>query len=219
MSTPFISVVPQETALSLSGDVTSLYADVFAAPPWNEAFKCTVCGKSFPSAGKNSMCCGETVCEYYPYAETKASIERCFQKTRSRIALVLSPSSDGRLAGFAWGWEESFASLSSTKLELRPEEFEELSRKCGINADDPLFYFSEFGVRQELRGKGFGKTMYRELFASIDRSDVRGILMRTSKQSPAFHVATTSVEYPLRVVYEFKDELERVILSSIPDQA
>lgn len=217
MSPLFISVVPADTAIGMSDDITSLYTDVFAAPPWNEAFACSACGSSFPLGSGNSMCCGKNVSEYYPYPETKTSIEECFVNTRSRIALILNDAEkNSRLAGFAWGWEESISSLNKRKLELPEQTFEELCAKCGIEREDPLFYFSEFGVRQELRGKGLGKQMYRELFSAIDMSKARGILMRTSKQSPAFHVASTSAEFPLHVVYEYRDELERVILSSLP---
>lgn len=214
---PSIDVFTAESAIPMSSDITALYVDVFASPPWNEAFQCDACKRSFPRGSADAVCCGANVREYYPFDRTKAEIERCFGNVRSRIAATFDgENGDRRLVGFAWGWEESLGSLNDGKLHLSEDSFERVRRRCGVDRDDPLFYFSEFGVREEMRGRGLGKRMYRELFSSIDRSDARGILMRTSMESPAFHVASSSPDYPMYLTYEYGDDLRRVILSSFP---
>ena len=84
--------------------IAKLYADVFAPPPWNEAFKCDRCGKF---AGletiKGSSCeCGGKHTEAYPLEETVDYISKEAQKEGFRMAIVRDDEED--IVGFSWSY-------------------------------------------------------------------------------------------------------------------
>ena len=196
-----------------ASELATLSADVFASEPWNEAFKCRTCKKSFGRAAAGEECCGTSLDVYYPPDATRAYYVRCLQNTRSRIAVAMDEQSDNRLIGFALGWEDSLNGLCEKNF-FQDEQVREVSENTGFRAADPLFYFSEFGVTEELRGQGIGKRLFNTLFSSVDWSTVRGRIMRTSRQSPAYSIASQNAAFPFMVVYQYRDALERIILTN-----
>lgn len=204
--------VDAEEASAQSADIARVYANVFASPPWNEAYKCTTCGNSFDAKRGNEQCCGSQVREYYPLAETSEDIRKSFALTRARVALALADESS--IVGFAWGWQDTLGTLNDERFRLPAEAFDRLVAQSGFDPNDDVFYFSEFGVRSELRGQGIGRTMLQKLFSSVDVDSAKGLVMRTSKKSPAYSIVTDPRNGSIfSVSHEYRDVLERVILS------
>ena len=215
MKSPTVLPVSVDEALGRSEEVAALYARVFATDPWNEAMRCTRCGRSYgldaPSA---CVDCSADLVEFYPLPETARQIRSYFSLNRARIAFALSDAGTPQsLSGFAWGWEESLPDLNDRKLSLPREDLDTLSEFFKEGKNDPVFYVSEFGVRADMRGLGTGKLLYQGLMRPDERTSV---LMRTSRRSPAFTIATRDPVSPLRVVYDYRDSLSRVLLASSP---
>ena len=203
------SLAPSEALLQLP-TITTLYKDVFAAPPWNEAYRCTCCNQSFgQDTPPNTQCCDQSVVEYYPLDQTTEEIRQCLSLTRARIALALN---DNDLVGFSWGWQDTLEATNASKFSLKPEECEKLCSLTGLSADDPFFYLSELGVRQDFRGKGLGRQLYETVLQARDTSQADRIMMRTSKKSPAFAISQSDASFPLEIIFEYRDQLDRVIL-------
>jgi hypothetical protein len=214
MNTISLRSVPVPEAIDQLPLITALYKEVFAAPPWNEAYRCTCCKQSFgKEVSVGTLCCSQPLVEYYPFAETLDEIRGCFELSRARVAVVLDSVAD-KLVGFSWGWEDNLAQANAEKFGMNADEVERLCKVLKVSADTLFFYLSEFGVQQDYRGKGLGKGLYTTLLDDRDRSQSDAIIMRTSKKSPAFSIATNNPRYPLRVAYEYRDKLERVILAS-----
>jgi hypothetical protein len=215
MNTPTVIPIPAEQALNRCEEVAALYADVFATEPWNEAMRCTNCSRSY-GVGAPPACidCNAELVEYYPLDQTTREIRSYFSLNRSRVALALeNPTASQSLCGFAWGWEEPLPALNDRKLALASDDLQAVLDFFGQDKDSPVFYFSEFGVRADLRGLGLGKLLYRGLLRTEEQVP---ILMRTSRRSPAFSISTRDAVCPLKVIYDYRDSVSRVLLASSP---
>ncbi len=210
-----IESVPILSAMEQLPDISQLYKKVFAAPPWNEAYRCTVCEKSFgQNTSPQTTCCNMPIVEYYPLEKIQKEIGDHLSLNRARLALALDTSSSSKLIGFAWGWQDTLACTNAQKFHLKPEEATFLAEVLGMTDDDAFFYLSELGLEESYRGNGMGKKLYDTVLGSRDISKSDAILMRTSRKSPAYSISTKSLSYPLKVIFEYRDELDRVILSS-----
>lgn len=184
--------------------VAELYKKVFATPPWNEAYKCSACSKQygqteFPS---DLLCpCGEVLQEYYNTEKLIADIQEISSRTSSLISLALPES---QLGGFCWGWEDSLDQINRDKLRLPNSTLN--SGVMPLSVDDNYFYLSEFGIDPALRGRGFGKTIFR---ATLETQSAKSIIMRTNTGSPAFFIAQKS---GFQKVYTYPDRNDTVLL-------
>lgn len=195
-------------------DIAQLYASVFSTPPWNEAFKCSSCNASFGADAAGSNCCGTPLDAYYPIEETAKDIAQYMSMTKSRMVLALDSADREQPVGFAWGWEDTIAGLNEKKFGLNDEDVARLCERSGFDVNDPLFYFSELGVLENQRGNGIGRKMTNYLFSVADHFKAKGLIMRTSRNSSAYSIVTNPTKDPiLKVAFEYRDALERVILS------
>lgn len=195
--------------------ITSLYREVFASPPWNEAYRCTTCEKSFgKDVGSDYNCCSNPVVDYYPLEETTGRILEQLTRTKARIALATNDESSKKIVGFAWGWEDSLKDEHADHFSFSSEEALMIRDMLGLSDQDTFFYLSELGLHESQRGKGLGKKLYETVLEARDRMTSAAILMRTTKKSPAFSIATRSPLFPLKIVHEFRDALDRVVLYS-----
>lgn len=195
--------------------IGSLYREVFSSPPWNEAYRCTTCEKSFgKDVGSDYNCCNKPVVDYYPLEETTGRILDQFTRTKARIALATNDESSKRIVGFAWGWEDSLKDEHADHFSFSREEVLMIRNMLGFSDQDTLFYLSELGLHESQRGKGLGKKLYETVLEARDRITSAAILMRTTKKSPAFSIATRNPLFPLNIVHEFGDALDRVVLFS-----
>lgn len=206
--------LPPEKAIEESRVIARVYKEVFGSPPWNEAFKCNGCAASYGRECRACQICGGPLEDFYDIDKTAADIEACFAMTRARICLVLGGTDARDITGFAWSWEDTLDNLNRLKFDLKPTDLRRLQDTGNIDRDDRLSYFSEFGLMESERGKGIGKRLYDTLFSSMDMSQAKGTIMRTSRKSPASDIARKSMLFPQKIIYEYRDAMDRIILSN-----
>lgn len=169
--------------------VTMLYAQVFAGPPWNEYTKCTGCFEFFGLQTKpEDLCgnCGNQLVLAYPEKETKEYILK--EKNRPNSICILAKDGD-EIIGFAWGY--TYASpVNFVEQKYRTQEMKDkivqLFQADGISCD--FFYFSECGVKEDKRGRNISNLLAEALFR---RSKILNlpVILRTNWQSPMMAVA------------------------------
>lgn len=197
--------------------ITALYRDVFAAPPWNEAYRCPACGASFGKDVASDRCsCGSRLEDYYPSEETGKNILMQLERVNARVALVVGSDASDDVHGFAWGWEDTLAPENAENFSMDDSLAARVRELLGWSEDETFFYLSELGLREDARGRGLGKALYQSVLASRAPVSSTKLLMRTTKRSPAFSIATRDRLFPLRTILEFNDALDRVVLASSP---
>lgn len=173
-------------------DVTKtakLYAEVFAAPPWNEFTKCPSCFEFFGLDTKpEEPCdkCGLGLDLAYPEDQVLNIINKEVAKPGG-LCFILKENSE--VIGFTWGYEynspEEFAQEKYRTSRMR-QDITGLLKSCGI--EGAFFYYSECGVSQSRRGKGLSNILAEALLSSVDQSRLP-MVMRTNWQSPMAAVA------------------------------
>lgn len=196
--------------------IAGLYRDVFAGPPWNEVYRCNGCKKEFGyDVGCDHVCCGATVVECYPVDETAVRIRDQLSRTNARISLATADDTSADIVGFSWGWEDSLREDVADRFSLKPGDVPMIRERLGWTPDDTFFYLSELGLLPDYRGRGLGKALYENVLEARDRVSSLNVLMRTSRMSPAFSIATRNVAFPMHICHDFSDDIGRVVLSSI----
>jgi len=206
--------LPADKAIEESRKIAEIYKEVFASPPWNEAYKCTQCKTQYGRRYVGAQCCGFPLEDFYDIEKITAEFDAYFAMTRARICLVLGGADAKEITGFAWSWQDTLEDLNRLKFKLDPTNLRQLQDAGNIDRDDRLSYFSEFGLKESERGKGIGKQLYDTLFSTMDMSEAKGTIMRTSRQSPASTIAQKSIMFPQKIIYEYRDDLDRIILSN-----
>lgn len=168
--------------------IASLYAEVFAGPPWNEYTRCIDCKEFFGLESKQDdpcLNCGSQLTLAYPIAETKGYI---LDETRRNNASIFVMKKNDELIGFVWGYSYSiddFAREKYRNLEMQTK-IKDLLIKSGIAEE--FFYFSECGVKIDQRGNGFSSVL-SELLIKEGQKTKLPIVMRTNWESPMVAVA------------------------------
>ncbi len=172
-------------------EMARFYAEVFAAPPWNEVWKCGQCGRFYDqnySQSESSPCCLYPLGEAYPEGETKEYIREDLEKPGYRAKLFYD--NESKLVAFAWGYQT--AGIENLAREKWPQ-----SEETGMNVKaavlsrggiGPLFYISEVGVAEACRGNGLGYNLTKSL---LDLAKEAGIptIFRTNYASPMMRIA------------------------------
>lgn len=185
---------------SLVPDIAKCFAIVFAGHPWFEVSKCNKCGRyssTLPEQSVGCNYCTEGICdlEAYPLEETIAYVRGQLGRPNSvGIASVSASGSEvSKIEGFSWGYGETNQSFSSDiyKTPEMQQLIFELLRDLNI-----FFYVSEVGVKEELRGKGLGKTLTIE---TIQRSSpvYSSVVLVTNENSGMRHIAESIGMKPL----------------------
>lgn len=169
------------------------YAKVFSGPPWNEYTKCSIDGRFFgldtiPGGFCKANCspCKGVLEPAYPETETIAYIQDEMSKPNS-VARIIKAKNE--ILAFAWGFSlespDIFAEEKYKTAEMR-NIISDLLRQSGIS--DSFFYFSEFGVANKYRGRGWSNDLFTELNREAQKLQL-SILMRTNQESPMIAVA------------------------------
>lgn len=192
--------------------VTELYAQVFAGAPWNEYTVCTGCEKFSglsTNPGDNCGYCGKILDLAYPIERTKNYIAKEAQRDN---AVAFTMSINGELIGFVWGY--TYSSPDEFVNEKYKTPFMQNGIKnllTNIGIENNFFYFSEVGIRNYQRGKGFSNSLSKLLFQESKIMNLP-VVMRTNWESPMVAVANrfgmTQVMGPKTMI----DRISRKIL-------
>ncbi len=173
-------------SVRLRRDMAVLYAQVFAGEPWNERTRCPSCGAFSPEEGGLCTRCSTKLVPAYP---VRNMIEY-FKEELGKEGSVLAYALDGarRPVAFAWGYPTSIDQF--VKSKYRTDGMRSLLTQLIQDEIGPdFFYFSECGVRPEMRRKGLATDVTGELLAAGAAMDMP-ILMRTNSASPMVRIAT-----------------------------
>lgn len=186
ISNPKIEALNRETDLT---PMAELYAQVFAGPPWNEFTMCTGCKKFSglsTNPGDGCSSCGKMLVLAYPVEKTKNNIAKDANRDDA-VGFIMRINSE--LAGFVYGYSynspDDFVN-EKYKTSYMKNGIKELLANIGIT--NKFFYFSEIGVREDQRGKGFSNLLSGLLLKEAREKDLR-VIMRTNWQSPMTVVA------------------------------
>jgi len=141
-----------------------LYAQVFAAPPWNEVVKCDNC-QQFQGYGTSlgDKCddCGGTFREAYPLVETSNYIAKESRKPGYRIATAESGSN---LIAFSWSYLTTPLELALSKWSTPKNQMIaiDILRQQGLQDNSPIRYLSETAVNPEYRNQGLASQLRSE---------------------------------------------------------
>ena len=182
-----------ESISSVDKQLASLYAEVFGAEPWNEAWRCPACNIFYgPEYSENtpSPCCSAPLTIAYPEEETIDYIKQELSQPRAQIKLF--SSKEEKLAGFAWGYQIPNAELLAAKkwpqsTKVQEKVVQTISRY--VYLDFPLYYISEVGVSPEFRGNRIGFQLTQSLL-DYGVSLGEAVVFRTNWSSPMMRIAT-----------------------------
>ncbi len=175
--------------LSQVSQIASLYADVFAGPPWNEATKCLTSDSFYgldTQAGSPCPDCSSPLTEAYPQFETTKYILGELGKTNP-IGLLAFVNSE--LAGFSWGYQttpEELAESTKWKTSEMKVKVKDLLADYGVTGQ--FFFGSETGVDPKYRDKGLGRKLVKARLNEILSSGEKYALVRTNVNSPMYGI-------------------------------
>lgn len=186
ISDPKIETFNPETDLT---PLAELYARVFAGPPWNEYTMCTGCEKFSglsTNPGDDCISCGKMLVLAYPIEKTKNYIAK---EAHRDNAVAFTMSIKDELIGFVWGY--TYNSPDEFVKEKYKTPFMQNGIKnllTNIGIENKFFYFSEVGIRNDQRGKGFSNSLSKLLFKESKIMNLP-VVMRTNWESPMVVVA------------------------------
>ncbi len=189
-----IDNIDRQNASQLSG-LATLYADVFAGPPWNEVTKCASTGDFYgqdTSAGGPCPDCQTPLLEAYPKDETIKYILGELGKSNP-IGLLATINTE--LAGFSWGYQTQVKDLAKSKWKTSQMQDAVQALLSSYGVDDSVFYGSETGVDPQFQGKGLGKQLVSERLKQVKDSDVKFMLVRTNFNSPMYGICQRLEEF------------------------
>lgn len=190
--------------------LVKLYREVFSTPPWNEAWVCSNerCGRNYGGAEacQDDLCkkCGAPLREYYPPDRLGQEIIEISGRTGFRIATLLN---EGDLSGFWYGWRGTLEEINRQKLVLAPQELAAMEDRLSKAAPRPWLYLAEFGLKPELRGRGYGKELFNYGLRSVSDDNV---IARTTPSSPAYYI---NRQNRIDTVWNYTDGSGRVIMA------
>ena len=172
------------------GELTLVYAQVFAGPPWNEHTRCPIEDKFFGRdtlPGNKCPACQDAVLEEaYPQDTTSKKIMK--EITRPKAVALVKRDAEGRIVAFSWGY--SYQNPSEFAQDKYPasmhETIEVVLSANGI--DGELFYLSETGIVEEFRGNGLTNEFYL-MRLHLAQSLGLPVVVRTNCESPIVAVA------------------------------
>ncbi|MDD4625211.1 MAG: GNAT family N-acetyltransferase [Candidatus Pacebacteria bacterium] len=174
MDVEIVKIIPsQKGALE---DIASVYQKTFGSDPWNEGYRCPVCEKVFPLSCKEKECpsCAKAILEeYWPIEKIISDFLTEMAKPKS---LCLAALANGKIIGFAWGYEI----IVDPSIDLRLEA-------PGLHqlASGVYFYLDEAAILPPFQNKGIGKKLIQRIFMEQNQSN---ILLRTLNGSRMFQI-------------------------------
>ena len=168
-----------------------LYAEVFAAPPWNEVWRCSLCDRFYGSDYLQEAlrpCCKTQLTEAYPEKQTIDYISTEFSQPLAQKRLFYSKE---RLVGFSWGYQVKDARALAEKKWPQSENVQkEVVNAIAFhsNPEQSLYYLSEVGVSPLFRGRGIGTELTKSLLG-YGVSLKKPVIFRTNWNSPMMIIA------------------------------
>ncbi len=161
-------------------EITKLYKDVFAGPPWFEFAKCVNCGINYGEAELTANRCNCKSCSQELKLEPFCSDEQIQSTVLNAVGsncfigiLARDLASNKRLS-FSWGFQVPSVDAPTVKFE----QVNELISSKGLIRED-LFYSAETGVLPEFQRIGLGTlTSFKRLQIAKD-SGFDGVVFRT----------------------------------------
>lgn len=181
-----------ELASSTEKSLVSLYAEVFAAEPWNEVWRCPSCNSFYGPEHLQSVpspCCFTPLVIAYPERETVDYIRKELSKPYAKMESLYSE--ENQLVAFAWGYQIPNAEILATKKWPQSVEVQKkviLAISEYVKPDFPLYYISEVGVSPGFRGNRIGFQLTQSL---LDYGTSLGepAVFRTNWGSPMMRIA------------------------------
>lgn len=159
-------------------EIVSVYREVFGGPPWNEGYRCPVCGKIVSLNKKIDLCSscqrqGKKVLmvEYWP--ENRVLVD-FYGEMLKPASLCLVAKEKEAVVGFIWGYEIGVNEKLDVYLEAPG-----LSKIISGN----FFYLDDVAVLPEYQNRGIGGKLVSELCRN---QSYKKILLRTLADCPMF---------------------------------
>lgn len=181
-----------KVSLFTLAETAALYAQVFAALPWNEVWCCIGCntfyGKEYQQYSL-SPCCKIPLGQAYPLKETVNYIAEEYSQPNAKTVWSFD---EGKLVGFAWGYQ--VANPADLAAKKWPQSEKDQANVVTVlnkytDSDQPLFYISEVGVSSEYRNRGIGFRITQALLNQGLELDLP-VIFRTNWASPMVKIAT-----------------------------
>lgn len=160
--------------------IVSVYQEVFGGEPWNEGYKCPVCGSVFSLAHADETCpiCKEQnkhilLVEYWTKSKVTSDFYNEMKKPES---LCLIAKESEKIIGFIWGYQISINQEIDTYLEA-PELHK-------IESGE-FFYLDDVAVLPQYQGKGIGTGLIKQI---IGYQSQNRIMLRTLDNSTMFYL-------------------------------
>lgn len=191
----FVEKIPGEPPSlenPLLEELTNVYADVFAGPPWNEYTQCSTQGTFYgkeTKPGENCSCCNMQLALAYPFLETKEYITKELQRPDATLVLLRNGKD---IAGFSWGFSyenpEAFAQEKYKTVEMQ-NTIKDLLIQQGI--EGKFYYLSESGIKDDpqLRGRGISNQFHSLRLAEAKKLGIPA-LQRTSCEGPMYRTSS-----------------------------
>lgn len=171
--------------------IASLYAQVFAGPPWNEYTSCEQENKYFGlETSPESGCpnCGRPLTLAYPEQDTVSHITKEITKPD---AIMFTIKDGVETVAFSWAFSYSNPSefvIDKYRDSQEKSEIQKLLETNGISGN--FFYLSESGINEAYRGRGLSNDFFR-LRIAVAREKNLPMVQRTNCNSPMVAVANT----------------------------
>ena len=191
--------------------VADLYADVFAGDPWNEVTRCA-CSKFYgaeTNVGEPCPCNDCVLMAAYPRTETVGYIKKELGRTDARGFTI---KEGNETVGFSWGFPYQSPGVFAFE-KYRTQEMREAIAATLYNSgvEGRFFYFSECGVKESARGKGYSNALSKSLADSAKWSGLP-LVMRTNVESPMTAVAQkfgmTQIMGPIPIINRDAGEIK-----------
>ncbi|MFA6376698.1 MAG: GNAT family N-acetyltransferase [Candidatus Paceibacterota bacterium] len=157
--------------------IALVYKEAFGNDPWNEGYKCPVCGNNFPLsyAAINCPLCKVPLIEYWP---TKKIISDFYQQIAKDESICLIARNEDKIIGFAWGYKMDADGSIDEYLD---------APKLHNLINGPLFYIDEVGVSPSCQNNGIGKKL---VGAILQERKYGKVMLRTINESRMFDIFT-----------------------------
>lgn len=160
--------------------IARMYQKTFGLDPWNEGYRCPICGRAFPITATTKACqecfCRNEIFVLLVECWPRSKVISDFYREMSKPGAICCIAEDGEnILGFAWGYTMSVDENIDDRLEAP-----------GIRqlVHGEFFYLDEIGVLPRHQRQGIGKALLNTILAGKER-----ILLRTLNESQMFHLA------------------------------
>ena len=203
-----IPFIPTLANTEITSQLVECYRDVFAASPWGEWLKCSVCenywgleDKEYLSS-QNYACCAKPLVDFWPKNQVLADLKN---EITPEATCWLAMDAQ-RLVGFSWGYSSAVA-----KLEKKLGITFATDKKGGKG--QVVAYLDEIGVISDYRDRKIAKALITQNFKDFAAQGLGYCVLRTRKSpTPAKTFLWFTRKLGFRVLTAYSENDGRVIL-------